>query len=60
MGLEPLKNLADEMIPSCPSKYLTAFSKVNVRVAVVCFVLVNEVRLVNILINKYIKIFCCP
>lgn len=27
-------------------------------VLVVCFVLVNEVRFVQVLINKYVKVFC--
>lgn len=49
-------------IPSCPPKYLTAFSKAWCVCMCMCaracvlaesFVLVSEVRLVNIFINKY-------
>lgn len=69
MGPEPHQSLQTKpkvqpavFIPSCPSKYLTAFSKawcvcVCVCDLAVCFMLVSEVRLVNIFINKYQTVF---
>lgn len=49
-------------LPSCPSKYLTAFSKACVcvggwgAVTIVRFVLVNEAGFVEVLINNFIKV----
>lgn len=45
------------VLPSCPSKYLTAFAKACVCV-LECIVLVNEVRFAQVLINKYVTVFC--